>query len=202
MSYEVELKYRLVDHDQLASRLRERGAARGATITQEDVYYNHPARDFALTNEAFRIRRVVSEKPALGSADPNESGFQRERNLLTYKGPRRAGPTKTRQEIEIALAPGTTALEGFAELLKNLGFRKIAMVRKSRTAFHLTEQGHQIEVALDAIAGLGRFAEIETQAATEADLPAAQSAVLGLASALGLTEVEPRSYLRMVLEVR
>jgi hypothetical protein len=37
-------------------------------------------------------------------------------------------------------------------------------------------------------------------AATKSELPAAQAAVLALAQELGLTEVEPRSYLRMLLE--
>ena len=55
---------------------------------------------------------------------------------------------------------------------------------------------------LDRADGLGDFAEIETLAATESDLPAAQAAVLALANELGLTEVEPRSYLRMSLEAR
>ncbi|HEX3448810.1 MAG TPA: CYTH domain-containing protein, partial [Isosphaeraceae bacterium] len=69
-----------------------------------------------------------------------------------------------------------------------------------RTPYHLTRDGRRIEVVLDRAEGLGDFVEIETLAATETDLPAAQAAVLALASELGLTEVEPRSYLRMWLE--
>ena len=59
-----------------------------------------------------------------------------------------------------------------------------------------------MEIALDTAEGLGVFAEIETLAHGEADLTAAQQAVLALAGTLGLTEVEPRSYLRMSLEAR
>ena len=87
-----------------------------------------------------------------------------------------------------------------SRLFANLGFQPVATIRKSRTTFHLTEQLRKIEVALDQAEGLGDFAEIETLAATESDLPAAQAAVLAVASQLGLTEVEPRSYLRMALE--
>ncbi|MBV8267850.1 MAG: hypothetical protein JO252_16105, partial [Planctomycetaceae bacterium] len=43
---------------------------------------------------------------------------------------------------------------------------------------------------------------VEAIAEDEADLPAAQGAVLDLADVLGLTDVEPRSYLRMALEQR
>jgi adenylate cyclase class 2 len=57
-------------------------------------------------------------------------------------------------------------------------------------------------VSLDLAEGLGAFAEVETLVEAESDLPAAQQAVVAMAKDLGLTEVEPRSYLRMVLEDR
>jgi adenylate cyclase class 2 len=182
MGYEVEVKYRLVDHDQLERRLAERGAARVSVITQEDVYLSHPSRDFAVSNEALRIRRIGVD------------------NRITYKGPRLSGPTKTREEIEIAVTSGEGAFNQLLRLFENLGFRPVATVRKSRTPFHLNQEGLAVEVVLDRAVGLGDFAEIEALAATESELPSAQAAVLALAQELGLTEVEPRSYLRMLLE--
>jgi adenylate cyclase, class 2 len=182
MGYEIEVKYRSVDHDQLQSRLAARNAAVDSTVVQEDIYLSHPSRDFALTNEALRVRRIGME------------------NRITYKGPRRSGPTKTREEIEIPFAEGNEAFSQLSRLFANLGFQPVATIRKSRTTFHLTEQLHKIEVALDRTESLGDFAEIETLAANESDLAAAQAAVLAVASQLGLTEVEPRSYLRMALE--
>ena len=182
MGYEVEVKYRLVDHDQLERRLAERGAAREPVITQEDVYLSHPSRDFAVSNEALRIRRIGVE------------------NRITYKGPRLSGPTKTREEIEIAVTSGEGAFNQLVRLFENLGFRPVATVRKSRTPFHLNREGRAVEVVLDRAVGLGDFAEIEALAVTKSELPAAQAAVLALAQELGLTEVEPRSYLRMLLE--
>jgi adenylate cyclase class 2 len=184
MSYEVEVKYRLADHDQLKQRLSERGAASGPTVVQEDLYLSHPTRDFAQTNEAFRLRRIGTE------------------NRITYKGPRLGGPTKTREEIEIPVAGGDDRFGQLVRLFENLGFRPVATIRKARSTFHLGDPAHGIEVALDRAEGLGDFAEIETLAATESELVAAQAAVLALAEHLGLTEVEPRSYLRMALEVR
>jgi adenylate cyclase, class 2 len=182
MGYEVEVKFRLVDCDQVERRLAERGAVRQPEITQEDVYLSHPSRDFAVTNEAFRIRRIGTE------------------NRITYKGPRLSGPTKTREEIEISVTSGEVAFSQLLRLFENLGFRPVATVRKSRTPFHLNVERRAIEVVLDRAVGIGDFAEIEVLAATDADLPAAQAAVLALAQQLGLTEVEPRSYLRMFLE--
>jgi adenylate cyclase class 2 len=184
MNYEVEVKYRLVDRDQLCRRLADRGATAGLTVHQEDTYLNHPSRDFAATNEAFRLRRIGAE------------------NRITYKGPRQSGPTKTREEIEFRLDEGDAIFDELQRLFVHLGFRPVATVKKRRTPFHLTVAGQEIEVALDQAEGLGDFAEIETAAANEAELPAAQRAVLALALELGLSEVEPRSYLRMVLEAR
>jgi adenylate cyclase class 2 len=184
MSYEVEVKYRDVDHGRLARLLAERGAIAKGAVDQEDIYLSHPARDFVATNEAFRIRRLGSQ------------------NRITYKGPRRSGPTKTREEIEIAFAEGPEAFRKLLRLMENLGFRPVATVRKRREQFHLGFLDHELEVALDLAEGLGAFAEIEAFATGEDDLPAAQRAVLALAGELGLSEVEPRSYLRMVLEDR
>ena len=182
MGFEVEVKFRSVDNDRLTLALAARGADSEQTITQEDTYLTHPSRDFAATNEAFRIRRIGEE------------------NRITYKGPRRSGPTKTREEIEIELTSGAQAFTELYRLFECLGFRPVATIKKSRTPFHLTRDGRRIEVVLDRAEGLGDFVEIETLAATETDLPAAQAAVLALASELGLTEVEPRSYLRMWFE--
>ncbi len=60
-------------------------------------------------------------------------------------------------------------------------------------------------MALDRVEGLGEFVEVETidedaSADSRVGLGAVQQAVADLGNALGLTEIEPRSYLRMVLE--
>jgi adenylate cyclase class 2 len=182
MSYEVEVKYRSVDHYQLTRTLAEIGASAAGTVEQEDVYLSHPARDFAQSGEAFRIRRMGEE------------------NRMTYKGPRHAGPTKTREEIEVDVAPGREAFQRLLKLLEKLGFRSIALVRKKRESFHLVDQSHELEIVLDVVEGLGTFAEIEAICKGQADLPAVQNAVLALARRLCLTEVDPRSYLRMILQ--
>jgi adenylate cyclase, class 2 len=184
MSYEVEIKFRSADHEVLRRRLTGRGAVEEPPVVQVDSYLSHPCRDFVQTNEAFRLRRISAE------------------NRITYKGPRLEGPTKTREEIEISLAEGEDAFEQLSRLFENLGFRPVATIRKERTTFHLSDPPLRIEVALDRAEGLGDFAEIEIVAPTESDLSAAQGAVLALAAQLGLTEVEPRSYLRMALEAR
>jgi adenylate cyclase class 2 len=184
MRFEVEQKFRAGSLDQVTERLARMGASPGQPLEQEDSYLGHPCRDFAQTNEALRIRRV-------GGA-----------NAITYKGPKREGPTKTREEIEVPFADGPDALDGLRRVFEALGFRPVFVVRKVRTPYHLTEQGRPIEVALDVVEGLGSFVEVETIADGEDDLPAAQRAVTDLARSLGLSNLEPRSYLRMALEHR
>ena len=184
MSFEVEQKYRFPGHDAVASRLQELGAVPGPTVEQEDAYLNHPARDFASTNEALRLRGVG------------------ESNAITYKGPRHAGPTKTREEIEIPFAGGSVNLAQMQRLLILLGFRPVAVIRKRRTPYHFTYDGRPVEVALDLAEGIGTFVEVEVLAADRDELPAAQHVVMSLAARLGLTDLEPRSYLRMALEQR
>ena len=87
-----------------------------------------------------------------------------------------------------------------ARLFERLGFTPVLEVRKTRLTYRLRYHGRPIVVALDKVENLGAFAEVEALAANEADLPAAQDAVRALAGELGLTDLEPRSYLRMVLE--
>jgi len=184
MGYEVEVKYRSDGHEEVARRLAAMGGRPSAAIDQEDTYLGHPARDFARTGEAFRMRSVGTS------------------NRLTYKGPRQGGPTKTREEIEIAFAEGAEAREEMRRLWELLGFRPVAVLHKRRRAFSVDHQGRALEVVLDVAEDLGSFVEVEAIAADAADLAAAQAAVLDLARSLGLTEVEPRSYLRMALERR
>ena len=181
MGYEVEIKFRDADHAAIEARLLALGAEPGRSVAQEDVYLAHPARDFAATGEAFRIRRDGPD------------------NRITYKGPKHAGPTKTREEVEVGFDRGPAMWEEMHRLFEALGFRPVATVKKLRRPFHLVRGGRAMEVVLDRAEGLGDFAEVEALAGDD-DLAGAQAAVLALARDLGLERVEPRSYLRMLLE--
>ena len=182
MGFEVELKFRVADPGQLARQLADRAGAPAAPVDHADTYFAHPSRDFAQTGEAFRIRTE-------GDA-----------NRITYKGSKRTGPTKTREEIEVDFAAGSGSRQDLQLVIERLGFAVVATVRKRRTSYHLDRDGRAMTVVVDQAGTLGDFAEVETLVETEADLAEAQGAVVALAHELGLVEQEPRSYLRMILE--
>lgn len=180
MQLEVEQKFRIDDAAALRRRLDELGTVFHTPIAQADHYFNHPSRDFAVTDEAVRIRSVGDH------------------NFITYKGPKLDRAVKTRREMELPLGDGAAVAEQFGELLTTLGFRSTAVVRKSRTPGSLDWNGVHYEVCWDEAEGLGTFLEIELLVdADRAD--EARDHILGLQSALGLTTVERRSYLAMLL---
>jgi adenylate cyclase class 2 len=167
--YEVEIKFRLLDRAATERRLCDLGARMREPIAQSDTYFSHPCRDFARTDEALRLRRDGDQV------------------AITWKGPRLDAATKTRREIELPLAaadPATPtpeqALAQWTRLLDALGFQPAGTVAKQRTPGSVTWQGRDVEIALDAVAGLGDFLEIEIVAA-ESDLAAATGCLESLA---------------------
>lgn len=183
MHYEVEQKYPLEDLLGIEAKLAAAGAEVSEPRCEADWYYAHPARDFAATDEALRIRR-------LGPA-----------NSLTYKGPRVDATTKTRREIELRLESGEGAAAAWGGLLEVLGFRPVAEVRKRRRKARVPWQGRLVELSLDEVEELGTFVELELLAAPE-DIEAAKACLASLADGLGLGASERRSYLELLLEKR
>ncbi|MBX3412145.1 MAG: class IV adenylate cyclase [Pirellulales bacterium] len=178
---EVEIKFRVPDPNAVERGLVQLGARFGASHEQVDRYFAHPARDFAQTDEALRMR--LSE----GSW------------CVTYKGPKLDRQTKTRREIELPLAGGEAGAAQFAELLEALGFRPVLEVRKLRREARVTWQEAEITAALDRVDRVGEFVELEILS-SERDLDANRARVMSLAAHLGLTETERRSYLELLLE--
>jgi adenylate cyclase class 2 len=177
---EVEMKFANAEFARLERQLADGGAREQTVRNDADQYFNAPDRDFARTDEALRMRRI-------GTA-----------NFVTYKGPKRDAQTKTRTEIEVPIAEGDQAAADFARLLQHLGYRPVAVVRKLRRVFHWKRDGFAMEICLDEVESLGRFAELEIQAPEE-HLEAARTVLMQTAALLGLTQSERRSYLELLL---
>lgn len=184
--YEVELKFPVADGAAVEAMLARLSADFRPAIEQADLYFGHPSRDFAQTDEALRLRRA-------GDAV-----------AITWKGPRIGQGAKTRREIELPLAAspsaasGPATLEAWTDLLTALGFRRVWEVVKRRRPARLLWEGRAVEVAIDTVTGLGDFLELEI-VTTETEIPQAHACLESLAARIGCGQSERRSYLEMLL---
>ena len=178
--YEVEAKFFLTDAEAFREALAREGFAATRTEEHIDRYFRHPARDFAATDEALRLRAVTVD----GVTDA----------VLTYKGPRDDGPVKAREEIETPVPQPSEV----ASVLAALGFSPVAVVENRRDVF--TRESTAATVTIDTVLDVGTYAEVEQVVANE-NRDAASELVLRTAAALGLpaSAREPRSYLEMLL---
>jgi adenylate cyclase, class 2 len=183
MRYEVEMKFPLGGAMLSAERLRSLGAVVSDARVETDVYFAHPSRDFAQTDEALRIRRKGTE------------------NFVTYKGPKLDAATKTRHEIDLPLPPGESTASAWTDMLLALGFTMVGEVRKSRRKTFVAWRGRRVELSLDEVEGLGRYVELELVVEPEA-MEAAKECIASLAAELGLSGSERRSYLELLLAGR
>ncbi len=177
---EIEGKYRVDNQDEFLARLTVLGPVEKPVEEHEDHYLRHPCRDFRITDEALRMRRV-------------NDGWH-----LTYKGPRSESALKIRPEIEFPIAPGTQ--EELQRVWGALGFESVAVVRKTRRVFSLESYHPRMHVTLDRVEELGCFAELECIVGDHEALKQAEQAIEGLAKQLKLGFVERRSYLSMIQE--
>ena len=175
MSMEIEVKA----YAENLVKIKEMLLGMGAWVLWEgeqvDTYFNHPARDFAATDEALRVREVKS------------------RTAVTYKGPKLDTQSKTREEIEVQITDGSA----LKEMLEKLGFTEAGVVRKHRIKLALDE----CEFCLDSVENLGEFVEIEVvlpSDSSSSSIDSAKEKVFKLLERLGLTQRERRSYLELL----
>ena len=181
MQFEVEQKFYVDGFVEVEARLRELSSDVELAHEQVDCYFAHPKRDFAVTDEAFRLRS------------------DGEQNCVTYKGPRIDQTTKTRQELELPLPAGAEYRQGFMSLFELLGFRLVAAVHKRRRKAYVLWEGSRIEVSLDDVQDVGTFVELELMV-DEGELAEAKRRLQSLADRLALSAAERRSYLNLLME--
>ncbi len=165
---EIEIKCYCDSPGEIESRIKSTGAEYVETRSESDVYFNHPARDFALTDEALRLRRV-------------NDGCK-----ITYKGPKLSKTTKARVEHE------TTAgdFDEIRNIILSLGFVESGVIEKERKIYSLGES----EISIDDVKGLGVFVEIEIIGELKEEI---EKELFDTAAKLGLTKFERRSYLEL-----
>ena len=178
MSYEVELKYAVADKVKLLEKLRQFGLHFGDAVEEHDIFYQHPVKDYAATDECLRIRHRAGEYK------------------ITYKGPKVDRETKTRREIELPLTNDAKTAEQWDALLQAIGFRAVAELRKTRRTADLFYQGEKYVLTFDHIDGLDDFIELETITGQDR-LDDARKHIQSLAATLGLSNPIQNSYLEL-----
>jgi len=181
MGFEIEIKVRVQALEPIEERLLANNAKLIADQDEHDIYFNAPHKDFAVTDEALRLRYVENQK--CGKNMPP---------CITYKGAK-VGLTgiKAREEIIVDLSSG----ENFALILERLGFRKTADVNKHRKIYRVPGA----IVTLDKIDGIGVFSEIEADGGlSEEESVATIDKIAEMAGIKG--ERLTKSYLEIVLE--
>lgn len=171
--YEVEVKVP-ADLDAVRERLEALDAEARGTVEQSDTYFDHPARSFAETDEALRLRR--------------EDGW----TAITYKGPKVDVASKTRRELETTVGD-TEAAEA---ILRAMDFDPVAAVEKTRERYEL--DGYT--VTLDTVDGVGEFVEVEAEG-EEAEIDDLRAGAEAVLRRLGLDPAEQvrTAYLELLL---
>jgi adenylate cyclase class 2 len=173
---EYEVKIRVGSLGPLRVRLAALGLRPASTLTERDLYFNAPDRDFGTTDEALRIRST-------------ERGAS-----LTYKGPKTGlAGVKAREELIVPVDSG----EAMGGILERLGFTRTAVVEKARETYRV----EGTFVALDEVKGLGSFVEIEAPPGLgEGEAVALIARVRGILGIEG--EETTLSYLELILAGR
>jgi len=171
---EVEIKVK-ADHDKVLTILKDIGAMKVNVENQSDTYFTAPHRDFTKTDEVLRIRSLEGQA------------------VLTYKGPKLDGVSKTREELETPIDGVTTK-----RVLHALGFSEAGIVHKIREVFRVGD----IIVCLDAVENLGQFLEVEIITESEKYIEISRQKLFEFLKQFGFEEKDSirTSYLEMMHE--
>jgi len=139
MQTEIEAKLKVDSLHKVERTLAELGGEFLEEQSQRDYYFDDASRALTCSDRCLRVR--------------HQQVGESEEVLLTYKGPREKSKFKTRQEIEVEVNQSDCA----EKLLYILGYDRTLVVEKKRRIWRLGG----CEVALDEVALLGSFVEIE-----------------------------------------
>ena len=147
MTYEVELKFRVDDVGPIRRLLDELGAARPSRHAARPVLQPPVARFRAVQRGASRAVAGRAERRHVQGAGARPRGEDAARDRASDRGHRgRGGRVRLDASCAARLPPGAQRGEDLREL------------------FHLEWDGVPMELALDSVAGLGSFVELETLA--------------------------------------
>jgi len=141
MAIETEIKLKVASHAAVRDQLTALGAMRLGSAMELNVFFDTPDRALLAQDRGLRLRTT---------RDLKRSGTT---HVVTYKGPRQAGPVKRREEIEFSVDGADAAAQVFAAL----GYQKVLAFEKRRESWKFGD----CKIELDEVPHLGTFVEIE-----------------------------------------
>ncbi|HDO20167.1 MAG TPA: class IV adenylate cyclase [Candidatus Bathyarchaeota archaeon] len=171
---EIEVKLKVERFDWIRKIMREIGAERKGEVEHEDIYYQHPCRDFKKTGEALRMRKTKDGK-----------------FIFTYKEAVKKPKLKVRREVEVKVEDPFK----MEKIIERLGFKRVTTIVKRREKWRYREA----TICLDEVKGLGKYVEIELMVE---DLEAAEKKMRRILEKLKLDREKAitKSYLEIFLE--
>ncbi len=174
---EVEVKARIKSFKQIMKKLKENNATKYEKEHQEDIYFNSPVKNFVKTDEALRIRKILTDS--------------KNKTFITYKGPKMDNSSKTREEIEVSIDEPYQV----SKIFEKLGFIPVHTVIKDRTIYKLDKY----VISLDDVNGLEPYMEIEVTLEDEKDYQPILNGIFEIFKKLGIDDgFETRSYLELL----
>lgn len=167
---EIEVKAYAKNLEQVENKIKKLNAKFIESISEKDIYFSHPLKNFGKSDEALRVR--IADK-----------------TFLTYKGKKLDRETKTREEFEVKVSNAETMIE----ILKRLEFKLVRVVEKQRKIYSL----NNFKICLDKVKNLGSFVEIE---AKEKNIEKGKKDIFKLMKKLNLKKTERMSYLELLIE--
>lgn len=141
MCSETEAKLRVSSLSEIEGKVKELDGEFAGEYRQVDSYFDDGEGRLFSQDKGLRIRKEVD----------NKSGG--EKNFLTWKGAKKTGEYKTREEIELRIGSD----RDMAKILTALGYENRLKVSKVRRLWRI----EGCSLCLDKVDGLGEFVEIE-----------------------------------------
>ena len=164
---EIEIKAKVINEEDILSKLQDLGCELSEPVTQEDVVFAQKVGSLEefLTNSVFlRIRE--SQKGIVFT--------------LKYNPDRQGEPDAMPVEHEVTV-DSRAELEA---IFKLLGFQPMVTVKKTRRSGHYKNW----EICVDEVEELGTFIEVEQMAEHEEDIEPVRDAIMEFLRSLGINE--------------
>jgi len=141
MPLEIEAKMKVDDLDEIIRRLTSAGAQSTTEHLETNTFLDVSNRALQAADKGLRMRANFDVKTG------------KSKSIVTFKGPRKPGVLKSREEIEFGVDDAGAATAMFAEL----GFAPTLSFQKRRRSWTLLS----CKVELDELPHIGSYVEVE-----------------------------------------